>query len=152
MKTQAEIQTAPTETLAVLSISPNDDDHSSLKSIIGHSKWTLVTAHNLFTARASLLQQQDISVVVCESDLMPGSWIDILRHLQSMQQPPSLIVTSRLADDRLWSDVLHRGGWDVLAKPFVPGEVLHSVKLAWDHWRHQTRLPAFELSVIKEAS
>jgi DNA-binding response OmpR family regulator len=117
-----------------------------------HSKCGLLKANNLFTARASLLQRHDISVVVCEQNLMPGSWTDVLKHTQSMEHPPSLIVTSRLADDHLWSEVLNLGGWDVLAKPFDAREVLHSVKLAWDHWERQVRVPAFDLTVIKEAS
>jgi hypothetical protein len=34
-----------------------------------------------------------------------------------MQCPPLLVVTSRLADDRLWWEALNLGGYNVLAKP-----------------------------------
>jgi DNA-binding response OmpR family regulator len=123
-------------TVAVLSVSPMDEDHSLLESIFSHSKWTLFKAPSLPAARA-FLQGRDVSVVVCERDLGPGSWRAMLEYLQPLPHPPSLIVTSRLADDRLWSEVLNLGGWDVLAKPFDRGEVVRSIKLAWDHWRHQ---------------
>ncbi len=123
--------------LTVLSISPNQDDHASLENIIGHSKWSLLTANNVFCGRALLLQRHDISVVLCEKDLNPGTWTDILKHIQAMSHPPSLIVTSRLADDFLWSRVLNEGGWDLLSKPFDKTEVLRGIRSAWQHWHHE---------------
>src|ERR1041385_1523560 len=122
-----------TRTITVLSVSPLQGDHSFVRTIVGQSKWTLLTADSLFAARALLSQRQDISVVLSERDLRPGGWADILSDLQTVAHPPSLIVTSKLADNRLWSEVLNRGGWDVLAKPFDRIELLRSVKSAWDH-------------------
>jgi hypothetical protein len=40
-----------------------------------------------------------------------------------MEKPPQLVVTSRLADAYLWSEVLNLGGFDVLAKPLMEKEV-----------------------------
>ncbi len=144
-------KTTCTETLTVLSISPYTEDHLLLETIVAHSRWRFLTANNLFSARAWLLQRPDISVVVCERDLDSGSWIDILKHAQSIQHPPSLIVTSRLADDYLWSEVLSLGGWDVLAKPFDRILVLRSVKSAWEHWYRQRDI-ATTPKVMKAAS
>ncbi len=142
-------ETTSTETLTVLSISPHSEDHSFLEGAIGHFKRTLLKVNNVCSARATLLQRDDISVVVCECDLMPGSWTDILKHIQSMSNRPSLIVTSRLADDRLWSVVLNHGGWDVLQKPFSRAEVLRSIKLAWEHWRYQIEIDAGPMKVMQ---
>ena len=120
--------------LTVLSVSPDNDDHAYLESAFSSWNCRFLTANNLFGARALMLQRPDTSVVVCEKDLNPGTWDDILRHARSMQHPPSLIVTSRMADDRLWSEVLNLGGWDVLAKPFDGNEVLRSVRSACQQW------------------
>lgn len=54
----------------------------------------------------------------------------ILRHAQAQSQPPKLIVASRLADERLWAEVLNLGGYDLLVKPFVADEVQRVVSLA----------------------
>jgi hypothetical protein len=51
--------------------------------------------------------------------------------LGRMPCPPLLVVTSRIADDRLWSEVLNLGGYNVLAKPLNMKEVFHVVGLAW---------------------
>ena len=90
-----------TKCVTVLSVSPFEDDHASLQAIVGHSKWMMFKADHLFGAKG-FLRQHDISVVLCERDLTPGTWIDVLDHLHDLPHPPSLIVTSRLADERLW--------------------------------------------------
>ena len=46
-----------------------------------------------------------------------------------------LIVTDRLADERLWAEVLNLGGYDLLLKPFDPEEVLRVVNSAWTSWK-----------------
>jgi DNA-binding NtrC family response regulator len=127
------------KTSAVLSVSPLDADHLSLEAIIGDSSVTLLKARDLVSARL-LLQQHDIATVVCERDLLPGTYIDLLEQIKAMPNPPSLIVASRLADERLWAEALNLGAWDVLATPFNPTEVLRSVKSGWQHWHHRDEL------------
>ena len=50
-------------------------------------------------------------------------------------RPPLQIVTSRLANDRLWAEALNLGAYDVLARPFDAAEVLRSVGMAWRRWQ-----------------
>lgn len=139
-------------TINVLSVSPHQDDHAALQRLLGHSRWSLFKAQSISTAHA-LIQQHDISVIICESELMPGTWIDMLNVIQSEPNPPSLIVTSRLADDRLWSEALNLNAWDVLAKPFDRTEVLRSVRYAWEHyWHRQPRMAAAPMKTMSAAS
>jgi DNA-binding NtrC family response regulator len=151
MGKQPGIETNRTGLLTVLSVSPSGDDHSCLEAIIGHSRWTFLTAAGLLPASA-VCEKHDVSVVVCERDLRPGTWIDLLGHIERLSHPPSLIVTSRLADERLWAEALKLGAWDVLSKPFQPGEVLRSVKLAWEHWYHRGQMATRALNLLSEAS
>jgi DNA-binding response OmpR family regulator len=76
-------------------------------------------------------------VVVCERDLPDGDWKDVLEVTASLPNPPSVIVTSRLADEYLWAEVLNLGGYDVLAKPLDQQEVSRSLNLAWGRWTNQ---------------
>jgi FixJ family two-component response regulator len=62
-----------------------------------------------------------------------GTWRDILNQVLSGAEPTPVVVTSRLADEYLWAEVLNLGGWDVLAKPFHEQEVLHVLDSAWLH-------------------
>jgi DNA-binding NtrC family response regulator len=126
--------------VTVLSLSSIEEDNSSLEAIIGYSRWTLLKADRLPTA-SELLQGHDVSVVLCDRDWMPGTWIDILKHIQSIPHPPYVIVTSKFADERLWVEALNLGAWDVLAKPFNRSEVIRTVKVAWDLWHHDIKVP-----------
>lgn len=69
-------------------------------------------------------------VVVCDQILADGDWRDLLNDLQGERQMPPLIVSSRVADDRLWAEVLNLGGYDLLTKPFAATEVSRVVRLA----------------------
>jgi len=66
--------------------------------------------------------------------LAGGNWQALLGDLQSRVNPPNLIISSRLADERLWAEVLNLGGFDVLAQPFERSEVLRVVRMAWMAW------------------
>jgi len=73
-------------------------------------------------------------VVLCEHALEDGSWKDVLELAASRPYPPLVIVTARLADERLWAEVLNLGGYDVLAQPLDRNEALRTIGLAWDRW------------------
>lgn len=126
------VTTIPSPT--ILSISPVETDHESLREIAIQSNWRVLTADRLPAARA-LLQIHDIGLVLCDCELQPGSWKDVLEQFVGLPHPPSLIVTSRFADDRLWAEALSLGAWDVLAKPLNRSELVRSVNAVWRH-RH----------------
>ena len=143
-----------TGTLTVLVVSPVEEDHLSLQAIISrptYSKWTLFSARDLASA-FTLLQQHDIGVVVCEQQLLPGTWIDVLKHLNALPVAPPLIVASRLADWHLWSKALRLGAWDVLAKPFNLSELIRSVQSASQHRYDQIGLRATAVKTVAAAS
>ena len=73
-------------------------------------------------------------------------------HIQSLPNAPSLIVASRLADDRLWGEALNLGAWDVLAKPFDPTEVIRSLHSAWRRWHDQIHMRATGATMMEAAS
>jgi DNA-binding NtrC family response regulator len=131
----------------VLSISPIADDHFALQEILRHLPRTLglsraFTLHSCSTLAAALrvLTGRPFEVVVCERDLEPGSWTDVLEQAVILPDPPSLIVTSQLADERLWAEVLNLGAYDVLAKPFDRAEAMRVVGGAWRAWGGPKRL------------
>jgi hypothetical protein len=47
---------------------------------------------------------------------------------------PLLVVTSRLADEYLWVEVLNLDGHDVLAKPFRAAEAQRVLESGWRIW------------------
>jgi two-component system response regulator HydG len=123
-------------TTTILSVSHMVEDHIDLRRLFERARWETREAHCCREAIAAIAEQ-DLDVVLCEARLPDGDWKDLLDDLSRRANPPYLIVTSRLADESLWAEVLNLGGYDVLAKPFVSGEVCRVVGLACEH--HQER-------------
>jgi DNA-binding NtrC family response regulator len=118
----------------VLVVDPVEVDYSQ-DSILGQLPWRTDCVRSCLEA-ILYLHRSIPRVVVCERDLPDGSWKDILQLTAPLDSPP-VIVTSRLADDHLWAEVLNLGGYDVLRKPLNKEEVSRSVSLAWEHWANQ---------------
>jgi DNA-binding response OmpR family regulator len=116
----------------ILSVSAAPQDHSDLRRIVTHPLWR-ITAANSFEDAIPYLSRSDTFVIFCEHALPDGSWKQMLDRATSLPAPPPVIVTSRLADDYLWAEVLNLGGFDVLAKPYNEKEVRHVLDSAWVH-------------------
>jgi len=114
-------------------VSPNDEDHRALIHILRPAGWSLDSAFSCAEAIRSL-EIEPVPVVIVERDLPDGNWKTLHNRLMQMLFPPELIVTCRLADEHLWAEVLNLGGFDVLAQPFCPREVLRSINSACSHW------------------
>jgi DNA-binding NtrC family response regulator len=89
-----------------------------------------------------ILDRRHIGVAICDTEIADGNWRLLLGNLQNRANPPNLIVSSRLADERLWAEVLNLGGYDVLMQPFERSEVLRVARMAWMHWRRQFHIRA----------
>ncbi len=124
----------PEDIVSVLAISPTAEDNVSLQHIFSHSNWRLECVDTLREALASL-NQNVASVVISAAILPDADWRKVLEALRNFPKQPPLIVAAQAADDTLWQQVLDSGGYDVLAKPFVAGEVIRVVSLAWRQWR-----------------
>jgi len=123
--------------IALLTIGFFEKDHILLGYIFRESNWTLRGVRTYREATVLLRENPPPVVVICERDFADGNWKDILGALTLLAQPPPLIVTSRLADECLWAEVLNLGGRDVLAKPLDEKEVLWAVSSAWRNSERQ---------------
>lgn len=121
---------------AILLVSPAPDDHAFLVPLLSATGRKTYCARTYREAVTALCRDR-IAVVLCECDLPDGKWKDLLSQVAPLSDPPCLIVTSRVADERLWAEVLNLGGYDVLAKPFDAQEVRRVVTLACEHWSRQ---------------
>jgi CheY-like chemotaxis protein len=121
-------------TIPVLAVTPFKADHDALGGMLPASEWTLHSARSVTSAMAQLKKLTLLPVVLCDSDVSPGSWREMLEHVLGMNRPPFMIVASRFADEQLWAEALNLGAFDVLAKPFHPTEVERTLASAWRRW------------------
>ena len=121
--------------ITLLSVSPVPEDHDALDELLSGHVWLVARAANLESGVA-LLQDGRIPVVLCERDLLADTWKHMLSAFAPLPRPPVLILTSGLADGRLWAEALNLGAYDVLKKPFAVTELTRSLSLAWLHWKN----------------
>ena len=124
------------KTVAVLAVSPFEEDHACLRAIFNHSNWKIYGAHDCREAM-DFLRNNRLAVLVCERDLPDGDWRNLLDSISALPLAPLLVVTSKDADDSLWAEVLNLGAYDVLSKPFDRAEVTRIISLAWLHWKEE---------------
>jgi DNA-binding NtrC family response regulator len=150
MRERRGMERRPADLVAVLSISPNEEDHTVLKGIFKAAEWRLYSEakwhlHPVLTLQSAttVLQQIRIPLVLCDTDLSSGGWREIVAQTAALPDFPLVIVSSRMADADLWAEALNLGAYDVLAKPFDAQEVTRILSLAWLHWT-ATRKPTAE--------
>jgi len=111
-------------------VSSRAEDAATLRTILGDLRWRIVPAATCHAA-INQIARGSFGAVICENTLVDGTWKDILNQVGAFPSRPMLIVTSRTADDYLWTEVLNLGGYDVLAKPFDNKEVQHVFDSVW---------------------
>lgn len=120
--------------IELLVVSAVESDLNSLRGILepirASLRFSATRAHAL-----ELLRAGSIGVVISNAELPDGTWRDFIDPIAVLTPPPDLIVCSRLADERLWAEVLNLGGYDVLAIPFHAGEVEYAVNAACRTYR-----------------
>jgi DNA-binding response OmpR family regulator len=108
---------------SLLLVSPEEPDHLSLGKILQPAAWTVLRAQDPMEAWQVLLETT-VDVVIADSQF----WKSLLA--QMWKSGFRLIVAARLADERLWAEVLNLGAYDLIAKPFESEVILQVLKSA----------------------
>jgi len=112
------------------------DSRLLIHEIFRDAGWRLIEARDRRSALGHL-DHDRIHVVIANCETPGCNWRQLLRILSQRVCPPQLIVTSRTADDHLWSEVLNCGGYDVLPEPFRRDEIERVVASARRHYDPQ---------------
>jgi len=133
-----------------LAVNLTDEESRSLAAILRGSKWRVKNARTCSEA-LDLSYKRPVPVVLCEPQMPDGNWDSLMERMREAGDRTAVVVVSRLADERLWTEVLSLGGYDVLMTPFDRSEVLRVLFLAWmaskrepAHARSSVRKPPAE--------
>lgn len=124
--------------VAALVVSSIEEDQGTLRTIFAAPEWSWEAVPTIAKARSRLARGGVPSVVICECHLSDGDWKHLFRETERLSQPPKFIVSSRLADEDLWVEVLSAGAYDVLPTPFDPHEVSRVVRGAAESWHRES--------------
>ena len=102
----------------ILFLSGCPDDARHLSEMLQPLPLELEQAASLRHARTKL-RQKTYHAILTAAELADATWLDVIEAAGRLP----VIVTDPQADGRLWSEVLTRGGYDLLAQPFYAPEV-----------------------------
>ncbi|MBM3774286.1 MAG: response regulator [Acidobacteria bacterium] len=128
---------APPDRIPLLAVVSSDGEYGTLESMLTHSNWMVRRALDGREALACL-DQSDIPVILCDSDVPEGDWRDLLEASQRLRDPPCFILLSphNLA---LWAELLNLGGHDLLEQPLNASEFYKVVGSACRIWRDERK-------------
>jgi DNA-binding response OmpR family regulator len=124
--------------VSALLVGDYQGDRLLLQDVFRQPGWRLFEARGPRQAM-HYLELSPVQVVIAESQTPKWNWKEILNDLRELAHPPQLIVTSHLADDYLWAEVLNVGGYDVLPQPFEREELERVVAAARRHYEVQPK-------------
>lgn len=130
----------PWEAPGVLVVGPVDPDYIALIRILSMANWNLYWYTRCREALGNLAAKP-VSLAITDRALKDGDWKDVLANLRFLNAPPKLIVADHEPNRWLRAEVLKRGGFDVLAKPFDPERVMHAAAAARRDWEHTRAAP-----------
>lgn len=128
--------TAVAESIPVLAIMPDDSDKQLLSTFSARGQWDLLLTSTCDQA-LDILRRRRAAVVLCDRDLPGSDWRENLAKLAFFRPDCSIILTSSVNDAYLWDEVIHSGGYDVLAKPLREEQTVRAVNLAWSYLKNR---------------
>ncbi len=109
---------------------------TTLRKIVEKAGWQLQSASDWRRA-LDLAEHAHASVFVYDRDANPEEWAEALRKVLDTGgdngDSPAFLMTSRLADESMWAELLIRRGYDLLMTPFDRAEVLRAIESARLH-------------------
>ncbi len=135
-----------------LVVNPRDSEKTNLQRILTGAGWKSAAVPTIVKARSWMACYGCPPVIICERDLPDGDWLLLFQETEARPQPPKFVVSSRLADDQLWSEALNLGADSVLAVPFDAQEVTYVVRSAMDAWNYRRGATSVRKSLAAAAS
>jgi len=130
--------------ISVLAVAPAERV-AELERIVAHTRWRMHVVHNVREA-IEAVKSLCASVVLCEHRLPDGTWLDVMHAAQQTEPRPEVIVISPSGDLKLWEEVLHCGGYDLLTTPLEPRVIYETVPMAW---RQSNGFPPITISATR---
>ncbi len=127
------------ERIPVLAIAPDERDKSSLSLFSVRGQWDLALTGSCDEA-LEMLKKMRAAVILCDRDLPGLDWRHALEKLASSRPDCPIVLTSSVNDEYLWDEVIHKGGYDVLAKPLQENQTVRAVNLAWSYSKERARV------------
>ena len=120
--------------VSVLAVLPDERDRQTLKRIAVSRRWQLLSAKDLGEA-VELLRRRQSAVVLVDRGYLGIDWRHSLRTLLVASPASCIIPVLEAPGDRFWEELIHQGGYDVLAAPLSETAATRTIQFAWAYWK-----------------
>ncbi len=118
------------EQVAVVGVSGSVQIRRAIDALLARAGWCCHHVDNCAEALRTMVST-GARVVVTDTNLSDGTWRDLVDAARQQPDPPAVVVTSRHADEALWTDVIEHGAFDLVSVPGESSEFLRVVGLAF---------------------
>jgi DNA-binding NtrC family response regulator len=118
--------------LSVLAV-VGEAHRAETERILAHTRWRYNVVESLEEA-AEALRTSPPAVILCDCELAKDVLPRLVHQTGHPSPRPQTIIIS--PDARLWEEVAHYDGNDIVVRPLKPEEVYNVVPMAWRRWKH----------------
>lgn len=90
-------------------------------------KTRILKADHCRDAMRLLAENPGIELIITGLSLDDGNWSDVVRYVVDRGHNAEIIVSSPVASQTLWSEIIWRGAYDILLEPYDVEEVARIV-------------------------
>lgn len=108
----------------------NQERRSALADHLAKMDANILTAGSCGEAARVLRDEPEVRLVLTDLVLPDGSWFDVLNRVGDVKGDATVVVCARVADEKLWTQVLEAGGFDLLVEPYQGREVQRILEAA----------------------
>ncbi|HYZ87019.1 MAG TPA: hypothetical protein VE621_21565 [Bryobacteraceae bacterium] len=88
------------------------------------------------------IRSKQYPVVLCRDDAAGGGWQALLQRVQTMPDPPTVVVYAGRQDPITWTRVLTSGGFDVVWASNTPDTTFRTLQAAFERRRRNMEIVA----------
>jgi len=119
--------------IALLGLVDEEQDRAILAKVCDENNWELILTGRQEEARQAL-DRLHPQIILFDQDLAGDNWRELMNWFAASAGRACIMLISKVPDDRLWSDVVCHGGYEVLGKPLREYEVSRAIRLARSYW------------------
>jgi len=119
---------------SLLIVTSRAEDVSELNEILRETSW-LVTEVSSLDDAAAKLKAAALPIIFYDRDAAGVCWQETIERLIAARKGACVVLVSNVADQYLWEEVVQRGGFDLLPRPFRKDQVLSTLAFAHAHLR-----------------
>lgn len=118
--------------VSALLVHHKNDRFYTLQLVLEALSIRVIRARSAMEAGKRLCEKPCPQLVLSDTVLPDGNWIDVLQVAARAVEPVNVIIISTKADTNLYLDTMDHGAFDFVTDPFTVPQIVHVLKCALD--------------------